>query len=69
MGWGSRTLIKTCRAMRNGVLQVAPKMNNMNIRALSGLKFDTLIPLIEGGAALGLGFPGVRERLSRSMGV
>ena len=40
--------------------------------AHSGREFDKLIPLIEDGAALGLPFPGVRERIiqfAQSIGV
>ncbi len=33
--------------------------------AQSGLDLDKLIPLIEGGAALGLGIPSVRARIER----
>jgi glutamyl-tRNA synthetase/nondiscriminating glutamyl-tRNA synthetase len=35
----------------------------------SGPEFDRLIPLIEDGAALGLGIPSVRERIERFVGV
>jgi nondiscriminating glutamyl-tRNA synthetase len=35
----------------------------------SGPDFDKLIPLIEQGAALNLGIPGVRERLDSFIGV
>ena len=35
----------------------------------SGREFDKLIPLIEDGAALGLGIPSVRERIERFVGV
>jgi glutamyl-tRNA synthetase len=35
----------------------------------SGPLFDKLIPLIEDGAALGLGVPGIRERIERFVGV
>ena len=35
----------------------------------SGPDFDRLIPLIEEGAALGLGIPGVRERIENFVGV
>jgi glutamyl/glutaminyl-tRNA synthetase len=37
--------------------------------AHSGPDFDKLIPLIEDGAALGLGIPSVRERIERFVGV
>jgi glutamyl-tRNA synthetase len=37
--------------------------------APSGPEFDKLIPLIEEGAALGLGIPSVRERIERFLGV
>ena len=37
--------------------------------AHSGREFDKLLPLIEGGAALGLGIAGVRERVERFVGV
>ncbi len=37
--------------------------------AHSGREFDKLIPLIEDGAALGLGIPSVRERIERFVGV
>ncbi len=35
----------------------------------SGREFDKLLPLIEDGAALGLGIPRVRERIERFVGV
>jgi hypothetical protein len=35
----------------------------------SGPEFDKLIPLIEEGAALGLGIATVRERIERFVGV
>jgi glutamyl/glutaminyl-tRNA synthetase len=35
----------------------------------SGPEFDKVIPLIEGGAVLGLGIPSVRERIERFVGV
>ena len=35
----------------------------------SGREFDKLLPLIEDGAALGLGVPGVRERVEQFVGV
>jgi glutamyl-tRNA synthetase/nondiscriminating glutamyl-tRNA synthetase len=37
--------------------------------AHSGREFDKLLPLIEDGAQLGLGFPSVRERVERFVGV
>ena len=37
--------------------------------ARSGREFDKLIPLIEDGAALGLGIPSVRDRIERIVGV
>jgi glutamyl-tRNA synthetase/nondiscriminating glutamyl-tRNA synthetase len=37
--------------------------------AHSGREFDKLLPLIEDGAALGLGIPSVRERIERFVGV
>jgi nondiscriminating glutamyl-tRNA synthetase len=37
--------------------------------AHSGREFDKLLPLIEDGAALGLGMPSVRERVERFVGV
>jgi glutamyl/glutaminyl-tRNA synthetase len=37
--------------------------------AHSGPEFDKLIPLIEDGAALGLGIPCVRDRMERFVGV
>ena len=37
--------------------------------AHSGREFDKVIPLIEEGAALGLGIPGVRQRIERFVGV
>jgi len=37
--------------------------------AHSGLEFDRLLPLMEVGAALGLGVAGVRERVERFVGV
>jgi len=35
----------------------------------SGREFDKVIPLIEEGAALGLGIPGIRQRIERFVGV
>ena len=37
--------------------------------AHSGREFDKILPLIEEGAALGLGIPSVRERIERFVGV
>jgi glutamyl/glutaminyl-tRNA synthetase len=37
--------------------------------AHSGREFDKVIPLIEEGAALGLGIPCVRQRIERFVGV
>ena len=37
--------------------------------AHSGREFDKLLPLIEDGAALGLGIPSVSERVERFVGV
>jgi glutamyl-tRNA synthetase/nondiscriminating glutamyl-tRNA synthetase len=37
--------------------------------AHSGREFDKLLPIIEGGAALGLGVPSVRQRIERFVGV
>ena len=37
--------------------------------ASSGREFDKLLPLIEGGASLGIGIPGVRQRIERFVGV
>ena len=37
--------------------------------AHSGPDFDKLLPLIEGGAVLGLGIASVRERVERFVGV
>lgn len=37
--------------------------------ARSGHEFDKLIPIIDEGAALGLGAPSVREHIERFVGV